>query len=30
MAKKRLFDLPETKGSFHVIGRATRLSSDKS
>lgn len=30
MAKKRLFDLPETKGTFHVVGCADRLSSDKS
>lgn len=30
MAKKRIFDLPETRGTFHVIGQATRLNSDKS
>lgn len=30
MAKKRLFDLPETKGTFHVIGQATRLASNNS
>lgn len=30
MAKNRIIDLPETKGTFHVIGQATRLSSDRS